>query len=96
MPNSREIEMNKPLPRHHTIGLNAMFEAIELPARIANLNPSLSNMDAYNFSHLLPLRECASEITATAIGDGNGDRKVVGKERMRAMSESVRGFKRKL
>lgn len=73
----REMEMDKPLPGHHTIGLNAMFEAIELPARIADLNPSLSNVDAYDLPHL-PLRECASENKEN--GDGDGDRKVVGRE----------------
>ena len=79
-----EMKMDKAVPGHHTIGLNAMFEAIELPARIADLNPSLSNVDAYDLPHL-PLRELASVNTE----NGDSDRRVVG-TRNRAKSEEQR------
>lgn len=44
-------DFEKDVPRHLPIGLNAMFKAIELPARITHLNPSLSYVNAYHLSH---------------------------------------------
>jgi hypothetical protein len=37
--------------RHLSIWLYAMFEAKELPARIANLHAGLANVDAKSFTH---------------------------------------------
>lgn len=39
-------------PWHHAIRVDAMFEAIELPARVADLNPGLSYVNANDFSHV--------------------------------------------
>lgn len=44
------------LPRHHSIGLNAMFEAVKFPASISNLNPSLPNVYAYDLPHLVAFK----------------------------------------
>lgn len=41
----------KDVPRHHPIGLNAMFKAVELPAGVTHLNPSLSYVNAYHLPH---------------------------------------------
>ena len=38
-------------PRHDSIRLNAMFEAIQLPTRIPDLNPGLADVDADDLSH---------------------------------------------
>lgn len=41
--NDRKVKtVKKVIPRHHAIGLNAMFKAIKLPGGIANLNPGLT------------------------------------------------------
>jgi hypothetical protein len=36
---------------HHSIWLNSMLQAIELPARVTKLHSSLSNVNRKNFSH---------------------------------------------
>lgn len=41
----------KVLPRHHAVGLNSMLKAVELPARIADLNPRLTDVDADDLPH---------------------------------------------
>lgn len=38
-------------PGHQTIGLNAMFEAVKLPARITDLDSSLTDMKTDNLPH---------------------------------------------
>lgn len=43
------------IPRHHSIRLDVMFKTIKLPTSIAYLNPGLSYMNAYYFSHLFSL-----------------------------------------
>lgn len=70
-----------------------MFEAIELPARIADLNPSLSNVDAYDLPHLT-LREPASE----NVKNGDGDRRAVRtpEENEGQWSELSSGFKKRI
>lgn len=39
-------------PGHEAIGLNLVFEAIKLPAGIADLNSGLADVYAYNLSHI--------------------------------------------
>ena len=36
---------------HHAIGLDAMFQAVEFPAGVANLDPGLTYVNADDFSH---------------------------------------------
>jgi hypothetical protein len=43
------------IPRHHSIRLDVMFKTIKLPTSIAYLNPRLSYVNAYYFSHLFSL-----------------------------------------
>jgi len=42
---------NSFIRRHLTIGLDAVLKAEQFPASIANLNSSLSEMKAKNFTH---------------------------------------------
>lgn len=39
------------ITRHHAIGLNAMFEAVEFPAGITHLDTGLTDVNADDFSH---------------------------------------------
>lgn len=43
------------IPRHHSIRLDVMFKTIKFPTSIAYLNPRLSYVNAYYFSHLFSL-----------------------------------------
>lgn len=47
-----ELEKEKKVPWHHSIGLDAVFEAVKLPARVADLNSGLTYVYAYDLSHL--------------------------------------------
>jgi len=38
-------------PWHHAIGLNAMFETVEFPAGVSDLDPGLTDVNADDFSH---------------------------------------------
>lgn len=38
-------------PGHGAIGLDAVLEAVELPAGVADLDPGLADVDAYDLSH---------------------------------------------
>ena len=39
-------------PGHGAIGLDAVLEAVELPAGVADLDPGLADVDADDLSHL--------------------------------------------
>ena len=55
------------LPRHHAIRLDAMLEAVKLPAGIADLDAGLPDVYAYDLPHLpIPSTlccECAVTVT---------------------------------
>jgi len=48
------------IPRHHSVRLDSMFETVKLPTRISDLDPSLSDVNAYDFSHLLSVETLIS------------------------------------
>jgi hypothetical protein len=60
------------IPGHRSVRLNSMFEAVELPTRIPDLNPCLSNVYANDFSHL-------SRIAGTELenGQAKGEREMI-------------------
>jgi len=39
-------------PWHHAVGLNAMFETVEFPAGVSDLDPGLTDVNADDFSHV--------------------------------------------
>lgn len=42
-------------PWHHAVGLNAMFEAVKLPAGVSDLNTGLTDVNADDFSHIFSI-----------------------------------------
>ena len=52
------FDPNRLIRGHRAIRLNAMFQAIELPAGITGLNASLTDVDRNNFTHFEDAKSC--------------------------------------